>query len=97
MCSEVRDLLQEFQKRIPESVRRHIRRLALFGAAEHRMDSRFRGNDHPAVVPAEAGTQANARLAITRKLRLNGVGCGCLGAAGRKITEFGGCNGNHQN
>ena len=65
---KVRDLLQEFQKRIPESVRRHIRWLAPFGAAVHRMDSRFRGNDYPTIVLAEAGTQANARLGITRKL-----------------------------
>lgn len=61
------------------------------------MDSRFRGNDHPAVVLAGAGTQANARLGITRKLRLHGVGCGCLGAAGGKITGLGDRDGNQQN
>ena len=38
MCPEVRDLLQEFQKRIPELVRLHIRRLALFGSAAREED-----------------------------------------------------------
>jgi hypothetical protein len=33
MRPEVRDLLQEFQKRIPESMCPHIRQLVFFGAA----------------------------------------------------------------
>ncbi len=53
---KVRDLLQEFQKKTPESMRCHIRWPALLGAAEHRMDSCFRGNDYPTIVLAEAGT-----------------------------------------
>jgi len=38
MRSEVKDLLQEFKKRIPESVRPHIRRLILFGSAAREED-----------------------------------------------------------
>jgi predicted nucleotidyltransferase len=33
MRPEVRDLLQEFRKRSPESVRSHIRQMILFGLA----------------------------------------------------------------
>lgn len=40
MSPEVKGLLQEFQKRIPESVRPHIRQLILFGSAA-------RGEDQP--------------------------------------------------
>lgn len=40
MRAEVRDLLQEFRKRIPESVRFHIRQMILFGSAA-------RGEDQP--------------------------------------------------
>jgi predicted nucleotidyltransferase len=42
MRPEVRDLLQEFQKRIPEPVRPYIQRLILFGSAargEDRLES----------------------------------------------------------
>jgi predicted nucleotidyltransferase len=38
MRPEVKNLLQEFQKRIPESVRLHIRRLILFGSAAREED-----------------------------------------------------------
>jgi len=38
MRPEVRDLLQELQRRIPESVRPHIRRLILFGSAAREED-----------------------------------------------------------
>ena len=40
MRTEVKGLLQEFRKRIPESVRPHIRQLTLFGSAT-------RGKDQP--------------------------------------------------
>lgn len=38
MRPEMRDLLREFQKRIPEPVRLHIRRLILFGSAAREKD-----------------------------------------------------------
>ena len=38
MCPEVRGLLQEFQKRTPEPVHPHIRRLILFGSAAREED-----------------------------------------------------------
>jgi predicted nucleotidyltransferase len=38
MRPEVVDLLQEFQKRIPESVRSHVRQLILFGSAAREED-----------------------------------------------------------
>ena len=38
MYPEVKSLLQEFQKRIPESVRPHIRQLILFGSAAREED-----------------------------------------------------------
>jgi predicted nucleotidyltransferase len=38
MRSEVKDLLQEFQRRIPESTRSHIRQLILFGSAAREED-----------------------------------------------------------
>jgi predicted nucleotidyltransferase len=40
MCPEVRGLLQEFRKRIPEAVRPHVRQLTLFGSVA-------RGEDQP--------------------------------------------------
>jgi len=40
MYPEVKSLLQEFQKKIPESTRSHIRQLTLFGSAA-------RGEDQP--------------------------------------------------
>jgi len=39
MCPEVRGLLQEFQKRIPEPVRPYIRWLILFGSATRTVPS----------------------------------------------------------
>ena len=38
MRPEVKSLLQEFQKRIPEAVRLHIRQLILFGSAAREED-----------------------------------------------------------
>jgi predicted nucleotidyltransferase len=38
MHHEVRELLQEFQKRVPESVRPHIRQVLLFGSAAREED-----------------------------------------------------------
>ncbi|MBI3303601.1 MAG: nucleotidyltransferase domain-containing protein [Deltaproteobacteria bacterium] len=38
MRLEVKDLLHEFQERIPESVRSHIRQLILFGSAAREED-----------------------------------------------------------